>query len=163
MDQIIQTFVKSGDIEPEELDEGVIGLCKRHSATVVEAALKEYAQEKKERKMKKETLGEKEEEELRNPSAFLTHMLGRIAEEGIGNSSKGKSRGSGAGGGRGQGDGGRGGRGGGPGRGGSWRGGSGGRGGPGFRALEAEGRKGGGGGRDAQGEVLEGGCMGVVC
>ena len=64
--------------------------------------------EKKERKIKRETLGEKEEEELRNPSAFLSHMLGRIAEEGVGNSSKGKRR---------RGEGSSAGRGGGPGRG----------------------------------------------
>ena len=84
MDSIVSSFIKNGDIEEDELDEGVIALCKRHSATVVEAALKEYVEEKKERKIKKETLGEKEEENLRNPSAFLTHMLGRIAEEGVG-------------------------------------------------------------------------------
>jgi len=36
-------------------------------------------------------LGEKEDENLRNPSAFLTHMIGRIAEEGIGNSSRGRT------------------------------------------------------------------------
>ena len=120
MDSIIQSFVKNGDIEEDELDEGVISLCKRHSATVVEAALKEYVDEKRERKIKKETLGEKEEETLRNPSAFLTHMLTRIAEEGIGNSSKGRAKSSGGrGGGRREG-----GRGGGPGRGaGSGRGG----------------------------------------
>jgi hypothetical protein len=125
MDSILSGFVKNGDISSEELDDGVIGLCKRHSATVVEAALKEYVNEKMERKLKRETLGEKEEEELRNPSAFLTHMIGRIAEEGVGNSSLGKrDRDVGGGGGRdsGRGRGGRGGReggrGGGPGRGG---------------------------------------------
>lgn len=121
MSQIILSFTKNGEIEPEELDEGVLSLCNRHSATVVEAALKEYVQEKKERKAKKEELGEKEEEEFRNPSAFLTHMLGRIAEEGVGNSSKGKTKRDGDGGG------GRG-RGGGPGRGGGAGRGSGGRG-----------------------------------
>jgi len=91
MDSIISSFIKSGDIEEDELDDGVIALCKRHSAVVVEAALKEYVEEKKERKIKKETLGEKEDENLRNPSAFLTHMIGRIAEEGIGNSSRGRT------------------------------------------------------------------------
>ncbi|KAL3778185.1 hypothetical protein ACHAW5_004032 [Stephanodiscus triporus] len=129
MDSILSSFVKNGEITAEELDEGVVGLCKRHSATVVEAALKEYVQEKRERKIKRETLGEKEDEELRNPSAFLTHMIGRIAEEGIGNSSKGKNRGRGGdddgGRGRGRGRGRDGGRGGGPGRGGGGRGGRG--------------------------------------
>ena len=123
MDHILESFVKSGDIDDEELDDGVRALCTRHSATVVEAALKEYVQEKKERKERKEELGEKEEENLRNPSAFLTHMIGRVAEEGVGNSSKGK-KGRG-GGGEGRGGGGRGGpgrgRGGGPGRGGGGR------------------------------------------
>lgn len=122
MDHILESFVKSGDIDDEELDDGVRALCTRHSATVVEAALKEYVQEKKERKERKEELGEKEEENLRNPSAFLTHMIGRVAEEGVGNSSKGKK---GRGGGEGRGGGGRGGpgrgRGGGPGRGGGGR------------------------------------------
>jgi hypothetical protein len=61
-------------------------------------------------------LGEKEEEEMRNPSAFLTHMIGRIAEEGFESSNLSGSRKGGSGrGGRGSG-GGRG-RGGGPGRG----------------------------------------------
>ena len=91
MDSIISSFIKKGEIEEDELDDGVIALCKRHSAVVIEAALKEYVEEKKERKIKKETLGEKEDENLRNPSAFLTHMIGRIAEEGIGNSSRGRT------------------------------------------------------------------------
>jgi hypothetical protein len=137
MDSIMSGFVKDGEIGPEELDGGVIGLCKRHSATVVEAALKEYVAEKRERRIKRETLGEMKDEELRNPSAFLTHVIGRIAEEGVGNSSKGKKSRDGGGGAGGGGDaGGRGrgrdgGRGGGPGRGGSGRGGRGGGGGDG--------------------------------
>ncbi|KAL3816619.1 hypothetical protein ACHAXA_004801 [Cyclostephanos tholiformis] len=129
MDSILSGFVRDGEISPEELDEGVIRLCKRHSATVVEAALKEYVNEKRERRIKRDTLGEKEEEVLRNPSAFLTHMIGRIAEEGIGNSSLIKKN-------RGDGDCG---RGGGPGR-----GGGGGRGG-----------RGGSGGGDGRGRVKE--------
>lgn len=93
MDKIISYHVDNGDIGQEELDEGVIALCKRHSAVVVEQALKEYVEEKKIRRERKETLGEKEEEELRNPSAFLTHMIGRVAEEGVGDTNKkGKGR-----------------------------------------------------------------------
>lgn len=130
MDNILESFTKNGEIESKELDEGVIALCKRHSATVVEAALREYAQEKKERKIKyeellrdgKKMMREDEDEEgleFRNPSAFLTHMIGRIAEEGVGKSSKGSASGntsmriaiSDSGGGRGRSDGGRGGRG----------------------------------------------------
>lgn len=92
MDKIISNHIDNGDIGQEELDEGVIALCKRHSAVVVEQALQEYVQEKKVRRERKETLGEKEEEELRNPSAFLTHMIGRVAEEGVGDSNKNKGR-----------------------------------------------------------------------
>ena len=84
MDKIINNHIDNGDIGQDELDAGVIALCKRHSAVVVEQALKEYVEEKKLRRERKEKLGEKEEEELRNPSAFLTHMIGRVAEEGIG-------------------------------------------------------------------------------
>ncbi|KAL7535700.1 hypothetical protein ACHAWF_005238 [Thalassiosira exigua] len=156
MDHILSGFLKSAEIEPEELDEGVVALCKRHSATVVEAALKEYVAEKKDRKAKKETLGEKEEENLRNPSAFLTHMIGRIAEEGVGNSRGGAGGGGGRG--RGRGGGRSGGRGGGPGRGsgGAGRGGRGGRGG--YESvlkksgvdMEASSRGGVGGSRNAK-------------
>lgn len=114
VDQILSDHMKNGDIMEGELDDGVIALCKRHSAQVVEHALKEYAEEKKVRRERKEELGEKEEEEMRNPSAFLTHMLGRIAEEGFESSNlSGSKRGGGGEGGR---SGGRG-RGGGPGRG----------------------------------------------
>jgi RNA recognition motif-containing protein len=91
MDKIIATYIASGDIGQEELDDGVIALCKRHSAVVVEQALREYVEEKRVRRERKEKLGEKEEEELRNPSAFLTHMIGRVAEEGMDDA--GKSRG----------------------------------------------------------------------
>jgi hypothetical protein len=116
VDQILSDHIQNGDIVDGELDEGVIALCKRHSAQVVEHALKEYAEEKRVRKERKEELGEKEEEEMRNPSAFLTHMIGRIAEEGFESSNLSGSRKGGSGrGGRG-GGGGRG-RGGGPGRG----------------------------------------------
>lgn len=83
MDKIITHHIENGDIGQDELDDGVIALCKRHSALVVEQALKEYVQEKRVRRERKEKLGEKEEEELRNPSAFFTHMIGRVAEEGM--------------------------------------------------------------------------------
>lgn len=111
VDQILSDHIQNGDIVEGELDEGVIALCKRHSAQVVEHALKEYAEEKRVRKERKEELGGKEEEEMRNPSAFLTHMIGRIAEEGFESSNLSGSRKGG------NGRGGRGGRGGGPGRG----------------------------------------------
>jgi RNA recognition motif-containing protein len=83
IDKILSDHIATGEIDKEELDEGVILLCKRHSATVVEQALKEYVAEKKLRRERKEKWGEKEEDEFRNPSAFLTHMIGRVAEEGL--------------------------------------------------------------------------------
>lgn len=95
MDKIISTHIDNGDIGQDELDEGVIALCKRHSAVVVEQALKEYVEEKRVRRERKEKLGEKEEEELRNPSAFLTHMIGRVAEEGMDSSKSSKGGGKG--------------------------------------------------------------------
>jgi RNA recognition motif-containing protein len=95
MDKIIAHHIDNGDIGQDELDEGVIALCKRHSAVVVEQALKEYVEEKRVRKERKEELGEKEEENLRNPSAFLTHMIGRVAEEGMDSGKSGKGGGKG--------------------------------------------------------------------
>ena len=110
VEQILSDHMKHGDIMEGELDEGVIALCKRHSAQVVSHALKEYVEGKKVRKERKDDLGEKEEEEMRNPSAFLTHMIGRIATEGFESSNlsgskrgRGGSRGRGGGPGRGSG------------------------------------------------------------
>ncbi|KAL7467125.1 hypothetical protein ACHAXS_007389 [Conticribra weissflogii] len=42
VDGIIESFVRSGEVDEEELDDGVRGLCKRHSVQVVERALKEF-------------------------------------------------------------------------------------------------------------------------
>lgn len=95
MDKIIAHHIDNGDIGQDELDEGVIALCKRHSAVVVEQALKEYVEEKRVRRERKEELGEKEDENLRNPSAFLTHMIGRVAEEGMDSGKSGKAGGKG--------------------------------------------------------------------
>lgn len=133
MDQIISSHIQNGEIDEGELDEGVILLCKRHSATIVERALKEYVEEKMARKDRKEKLGDREDDDalnFRNPSAFFTHIIGRVAEEGLGQKSTHDSRkdlgsygrGRGGGGrrqgGRGEGDGrGQQGRGDGPGRG----------------------------------------------
>jgi hypothetical protein len=140
VEAILSTYIKNGDLSVNELDDGVKALCTRHSTTVVEAAIKEYINEKRERKLRKSDDnnsgggggGVDEEGVLRNPSAYLTHMIGRIAEEGVGsiNSSGGGLSSSG----RGRG---------GPGRGrGGERGGGG---------RESGGRGGGGGGRGLMG------------
>jgi hypothetical protein len=98
VEAILSTYIKNGDLSVNELDDGVKALCTRHSTTVVEAAIKEYINEKRERKLRKSDDnnsggGVDEEGVLRNPSAYLTHMIGRIAEEGVGsiNSSSGST------------------------------------------------------------------------
>jgi len=61
VDKMLQGFYQDGSIQPEELDEGVIGLFKRHSAHVVQAALERYV----------ETDGKHKD----NPSAYLSKCL----------------------------------------------------------------------------------------
>eukprot|EP00977_Amphora_coffeiformis_P010825 scaffold2536_cov169-Amphora_coffeaeformis.AAC.18 len=58
VDKMLQGFYQDGSLQPEELDEGVIALFKRHSAQVVQAALERYV----------ETDGKHKD----NPSAYLS-------------------------------------------------------------------------------------------
>ena len=147
VEAILSTYINNGDLSTNELDDGVKALCTRHSTTVVEAAIKEYINEKRERKLRKSDDnsgggGVDEEGLLRNPSAYLTHMIGRIAEEGVGSisgGSKSLSKGGGDKAGSGQGISG-GSSSSGRGRGGPGRGGGGGRGG----GRESGGGRGGG-------------------
>lgn len=161
VEAILSTYINNGDLTANELDDGVKALCTRHSTTVVEAAIKEYINEKKERKLRKSDDnsgggGVDEEGLLRNPSAYLTHMIGRIAEEGVGsfnssgsNPSRSKggdkagqdSRGGFSSSGRGRGGPGRG-RGGERGGGGRESGGRGGRGGRGYMGSDSQSRGG---------------------
>ncbi|GMI42159.1 hypothetical protein TrCOL_g12913 [Triparma columacea] len=67
--KIIEEHLENGDIKDEELDEGVIALLKRHSATVVEQAIKEYV--------------EMRGDGLKNPSSYLTSIVTRISKEGV--------------------------------------------------------------------------------
>lgn len=69
VDKILSDYKSSGDIDDGELDEGVISLCKRHSAATVTAALAEYV--------------EARGRQMDNPSAYLTHIVGRVAVEGV--------------------------------------------------------------------------------
>lgn len=69
VDKMLQEFYQQGTIQPEELDEGVIALFKRHSANVVQAALERYV--------------ESNGKQMDNPSAYLTFLVGKMAEEGI--------------------------------------------------------------------------------
>jgi len=67
--KIVEEHLENGDIKDEELDEGVISLLKRHSATVVEQAVKEYV--------------EMRGDGLKNPSSYLTSIVTRISKEGV--------------------------------------------------------------------------------
>jgi len=69
VDKMLSDFLSSGELQEKELDDGVIALCKRHSAAVVEAALAEYI--------------EKGGRDMDNPSAYLTFLIGKMATEGI--------------------------------------------------------------------------------
>lgn len=67
---VLEEYYQRGEIQRQgEIDEGVVLLCKRHSATVVQAALERYV----------ETNGA----DMDNPSAYLTFLVGKLAEEGI--------------------------------------------------------------------------------
>jgi len=106
--KILEEYITRGDIAQDEFDEGVIKLCQRRSAAVVDAALQQYVEQKPNRS--------DDGRELENPSAYLTKIICRISEEGItshkhSSSDRGNLGGrSGRGRGRGR-DGGRGGRG----------------------------------------------------
>jgi RNA recognition motif. (a.k.a. RRM, RBD, or RNP domain) len=66
---IIQEFINRGEIQEGELDEGVVKLCARHSATVVQAALERYV--------------DSNGKDMDNPSAYLTFLLSKLSVEGI--------------------------------------------------------------------------------
>mmetsp|Transcript_29690 Transcript_29690/g.44020 ORF Transcript_29690/g.44020 Transcript_29690/m.44020 type:complete len:327 (+) Transcript_29690:38-1018(+) len=70
VDGILSEYKAKGDLRKGELDAGVILLCKRHSAKTVEAALGEYVEARGEGVKK-------------NPSSYLTNIIGRIAEYGV--------------------------------------------------------------------------------
>lgn len=68
VDKIIADYKAQGELEEGELDDGVLQLCKRHSAATVEAALAQYVEAKG--------------KHMDNPSAYLTHIIGRVSVEG---------------------------------------------------------------------------------
>ena len=67
--QLLSQHVETGELRDDELDEGVRGLCQRHSPATVENALIRYI----------ETNGR----DMDNPSAYFTHLIGKIATEGV--------------------------------------------------------------------------------
>ncbi|GAX23600.1 nucleolar protein 6 [Fistulifera solaris] len=74
--KMIDEYKQKGEIQDGELDEGVIALCQRHSGAVVQAALERYV--------------DSNGREMDNPSAYLSFLLGKLAQEGIYDSEKGK-------------------------------------------------------------------------
>ena len=74
VDRIIEDHKQKGELDDDELDEGVIALMKRHSANTVEIALAEYIEERG--------------KDMENPSAYLTSIIGRVAIEGADGASK---------------------------------------------------------------------------
>ena len=69
VDKMLEEYYESNDIQRGELDDGVIAVCKRHSAAVVQAALEEYVG--------------KGGGNMDNTSAYLNFLLGKMAHEGI--------------------------------------------------------------------------------
>jgi RNA recognition motif-containing protein len=69
VDSILSEYKKTGELRNDELDAGVVALCKRHSGPVVVAAVAKYI--------------EGSGRDMDNPSAYLTFLLTKFAEEGI--------------------------------------------------------------------------------
>eukprot|EP00934_Nitzschia_sp_Nitz4_P004469 Nitzschia sp. Nitz4//scaffold328_size19456//6288//7655//NITZ4_008719-RA/size19456-processed-gene-0.16-mRNA-1//-1//CDS//3329547968//4459//frame0 len=69
VDSILQEYRTTGELREDELDEGVVALCKRHSGPVVRASVAEYI--------------EKGGRDMDNPSAYLSFLLTKFASEGI--------------------------------------------------------------------------------
>uniref|UniRef100_A0A6U9Z0P3 RRM domain-containing protein n=1 Tax=Pseudo-nitzschia australis TaxID=44445 RepID=A0A6U9Z0P3_9STRA len=69
VENILAEYKKTGELREDELDEGVITVCKRHSGPVVQAAVAEYM--------------EKGGRDMNNPSAYLTFLVTKFAKEGI--------------------------------------------------------------------------------
>mmetsp|Transcript_68982 Transcript_68982/g.140281 ORF Transcript_68982/g.140281 Transcript_68982/m.140281 type:complete len:228 (+) Transcript_68982:1-684(+) len=69
VENILAEYKKTGELREDELDEGVITVCKRHAGPVVQAAVAEYI--------------EKGGKDMNNPSAYLTFLVTKFAIEGI--------------------------------------------------------------------------------
>lgn len=69
VDAMVGECVARGDLRSDELDDGVVALMTRHSATVVQAALERYV--------------ESNGGDMDNPSAYLSFLLTKLADEGI--------------------------------------------------------------------------------
>ncbi len=69
VDKIVRDYIDRGELQEGELDEGAMLLCKRRSAAIVEAALCEYVEQRRDK-------------DLENPSSFFTRIICDVTEEG---------------------------------------------------------------------------------
>ena len=69
VENILAEYKKTGELREDELDDGVVTVCKRHAGPVVQAAVAEYI--------------EKGGRDMNNPSAYLTFLVTKFAIEGI--------------------------------------------------------------------------------
>eukprot|EP00551_Chaetoceros_affinis_P007062 CAMPEP_0203662502 /NCGR_PEP_ID=MMETSP0090-20130426/451_1 /ASSEMBLY_ACC=CAM_ASM_001088 /TAXON_ID=426623 /ORGANISM="Chaetoceros affinis, Strain CCMP159" /LENGTH=488 /DNA_ID=CAMNT_0050525301 /DNA_START=1 /DNA_END=1467 /DNA_ORIENTATION=- len=69
VDKIIHDYIERGELQEGELDSGAVLLCKRRSAAIVEAALLEYIEQRKDK-------------DLENPSSFFTRVICNVTEDG---------------------------------------------------------------------------------
>ena len=67
--KMFATHIETGELREDELDAGVIELCKRHSASIVEAALTRYL--------------ESNGRDMDNPSSYFNYLITTIANEGL--------------------------------------------------------------------------------
>ena len=69
VDSIFGEYRATGELREDELDAGVLALAKRHAGPIVRAAVAKYI--------------EGGGREMDNPSAYLTYLLTKFAEEGL--------------------------------------------------------------------------------
>ncbi len=67
VDKLLREYRTKGELVENELDDGVIKLLKRHSGQVAHAALEQYVESKG--------------RDMDNPSAYLSFLVGKVAEE----------------------------------------------------------------------------------
>jgi RNA recognition motif-containing protein len=78
VDNILNEYKKTGELREDELDAGVIALCKRHAGPIVRAAVSKYI--------------EGSGRDMDNPSAYLSFLITKFAEEGLYEEKEGEKR-----------------------------------------------------------------------
>ena len=69
VESILGEYKETGELREDELDDGVVALCKRHSGPVVRAAVAKYI--------------EGSGRDMDNPSAYLTYLITKFSREGV--------------------------------------------------------------------------------